>query len=79
MGGQSDNVAKLKLLGPDINCVIIGAGNTLSGNPHRYTLLAGILGTDPSVAAIVPYCQVSAAFSKATQKLLPSCFSEHAS
>ena len=37
--GVTKFVAKLKLPGPDINCVVIGAGHTMSKNPR----IAGLL------------------------------------
>ena len=65
--GASKHAAKLKLLGPDINCVVLGAGHSLSKNPRRFGLLVSIRGGPGTIVsyARVEVVQVSAAYPKA--------------
>jgi len=61
--GKSKKIQKLKISGPDINCLIVGAGFSLSTNPHRWGLLSCIQSSesDESIATNKPiflnYCR----------------------
>jgi hypothetical protein len=44
--GKSNTQRKLKICGPDINCVVIGFGFTLSKNPRMWGILTAILSDD---------------------------------
>ena len=41
-GERSNNVQKLKVTGPEINTLVVGAGFNLSGNPHQWGILTAL-------------------------------------
>ncbi len=44
--GKTNTQRKLKICGPDINCVVVGAGFTISKNPRSWGILTAILSND---------------------------------
>jgi ATP-dependent DNA ligase len=54
--GKTKRIQKLKVSGPDVNSMIIGAGFSLSSNPHRWGLLTCIQ-VNPTGQTYVNYCR----------------------
>ena len=53
---RTADMQKVKIKGPDINCVVIGAGFRFTGNPRNICLIAGIC--DDSRQYVICYCRV---------------------